>query len=154
MRTATNGKKAFHNQLIAAYTGWIDSRNQLKQAVVFADGSPLPDEVIMALDAFMTENKCAYKWSPGKFIIVDNSLVYHSREPFKGTRKIYACIGKGRKENTSTQSHIALPSGDRMPQIGFGCWKISADTCAEVVYQAIKAGYRLLDSAAAYGNEE
>ena len=30
VRTATNGKKAFHNQLIAAYTGWIDSRNQLK----------------------------------------------------------------------------------------------------------------------------
>lgn len=27
IRVSTNGRQAFYNQVIAAYTGWIDSRN-------------------------------------------------------------------------------------------------------------------------------
>jgi diketogulonate reductase-like aldo/keto reductase len=37
--------------------------------------------------------------------------------------------------------------------MGFGCWKVPKDKCAEVVYNAIKAGYRTIDEAADYGNE-
>ncbi len=40
-----------------------------------------------------------------------------------------------------------------IPQIGFGLWKIPEDQCADAVYQAIKLGYRHLDSASDYGNE-
>ncbi|MFT5138029.1 MAG: D-xylose reductase [Arenicella sp.] len=40
-----------------------------------------------------------------------------------------------------------------IPQIGFGLWKVPRQSCAEVVYQAIKSGYRHLDSASDYGNE-
>ncbi|MGO4891471.1 aldo/keto reductase [Flavobacterium sp. W21_SRS_FM6] len=40
-----------------------------------------------------------------------------------------------------------------MPKVGFGLWKISKETCADAVYNAIKAGYRHLDSASDYGNE-
>ena len=40
-----------------------------------------------------------------------------------------------------------------IPQVGFGLWKISRDDCANVVYEAIKSGYRHLDSACDYGNE-
>ena len=40
-----------------------------------------------------------------------------------------------------------------IPQVGFGLWKISRDDCASVVYEAIKSGYRHLDSACDYGNE-
>lgn len=39
------------------------------------------------------------------------------------------------------------------PRVGLGLWKISNDVCADVVYQAIKLGYRHLDSACDYGNE-
>ena len=35
----------------------------------------------------------------------------------------------------------------------FGFWKVERDVCAEVCYQAIKAGYRRLDCACDYGNE-
>lgn len=38
-------------------------------------------------------------------------------------------------------------------KIGLGLWKIANDQCAEVVYNAIKVGYRHLDSASDYGNE-
>jgi D-xylose reductase len=37
--------------------------------------------------------------------------------------------------------------------IGLGLWKIANDQCAEAVYNAIKIGYRHLDSACDYGNE-
>lgn len=51
-------------------------------------------------------------------------------------------------------SSIKLNSGHKMPQVGFGCWKVENDTCAEQIYNAIKAGYRLFDGAADYGNEK
>ncbi len=40
-----------------------------------------------------------------------------------------------------------------IPPVGFGLWKIPEDQCADAVYQAIKLGYRHLDSASDYGNE-
>ncbi|OFE14096.1 4-dihydromethyl-trisporate dehydrogenase [Pseudohongiella acticola] len=42
---------------------------------------------------------------------------------------------------------------DAMPAVGFGLWKIDKSDTAGMVCQAIKAGYRHLDSAADYGNE-
>ena len=92
VKTCTNGNKVFFNQVIAAYTGWVDKRNELKNGVIFGDGTPLPDEVIMALAKYMDDHSCTYRWSPGKFVILDNSVSYHSRQPFNGTRKVYAAI--------------------------------------------------------------
>lgn len=40
-----------------------------------------------------------------------------------------------------------------MPNIGFGLWKVDRSECAEIVVEAIKAGYRHFDCAADYGNE-
>ncbi|GAD92824.1 D-xylose reductase (Xyl1), putative [Paecilomyces variotii No. 5] len=48
---------------------------------------------------------------------------------------------------------IKLNSGYEMPLVGFGLWKVGNDTCADTVYNAIKAGYRLFDGACDYGNE-
>ena len=51
--------------------------------------------------------------------------------------------------------YIALNTGAKMPLEGFGVFQIpDAAQCEEVVYNAIKSGYRLLDTAAAYANEE
>lgn len=44
-------------------------------------------------------------------------------------------------------------SDKSMPAVGLGLWKIEPDAVADAVYQAIKVGYRHLDSAADYGNE-
>ncbi|KAL8292957.1 hypothetical protein RQP46_000651 [Phenoliferia psychrophenolica] len=41
-----------------------------------------------------------------------------------------------------------------LPKTGFGLWKVPKESAAETVYQALKAGYRLLDGAADYGNEK
>lgn len=50
---------------------------------------------------------------------------------------------------------VVLNNGVEMPILGFGVFQI-ADTeeCERSVYEAIRAGYRLIDTAAAYQNEE
>ena len=49
---------------------------------------------------------------------------------------------------------VTLNTGAKMPLEGFGVFQIPDLTqCEEVVYNAIKIGYRLLDTAAAYFNE-
>jgi 2,5-diketo-D-gluconate reductase A len=50
---------------------------------------------------------------------------------------------------------VTLNNGVQMPVLGFGVFQISnAEECERSVYEAIQAGYRLIDTAAAYGNEE
>lgn len=43
--------------------------------------------------------------------------------------------------------NIKLNSGNDMPQVGFGLWKVDGPGAADTVYNAIKAGYRLFDGA-------
>ncbi len=51
-------------------------------------------------------------------------------------------------------NYLTLNTGAKMPQEGFGVFQIpDAEQCEQVVYDAIKTGYRLLDTAAAYMNE-
>lgn len=50
-------------------------------------------------------------------------------------------------------SSVSLRDGTQMPSVGLGCWKIAKPACADVVYRAIRSGYRLIDEAADYGNE-
>lgn len=51
--------------------------------------------------------------------------------------------------------YATLNTGANMPLEGFGVFQIpDADECERVVYDAIRTGYRLLDTAAAYMNEE
>ena len=50
-------------------------------------------------------------------------------------------------------NYITLNNGEKMPQLGFGVYQIPNEETEEAVYQAIVAGYRLIDTAIAYGNE-
>jgi 2,5-diketo-D-gluconate reductase A len=49
---------------------------------------------------------------------------------------------------------ITLSDGRRMPQFGFGVWQIADADTPRSVKAAIEAGYRLIDTAAIYRNEE
>lgn len=48
---------------------------------------------------------------------------------------------------------ITLNNGVEIPQLGFGVYQIPLEETAEAVYQAIKVGYRLIDTATIYANE-
>ncbi|MFF4898173.1 aldo/keto reductase [Streptomyces sp. NPDC001068] len=49
---------------------------------------------------------------------------------------------------------VTLNNGVEMPLLGFGVYQIPAEDTERAVSKALAAGYRLLDTAAAYGNEE
>lgn len=48
---------------------------------------------------------------------------------------------------------IAIAPGVTMPQLGFGVWQVEPGITADVVTMALEAGYRSIDTAAAYRNE-
>ncbi|WP_308283955.1 aldo/keto reductase [Streptomyces buecherae] len=49
---------------------------------------------------------------------------------------------------------ITLNTGAALPQLGFGVWQVENDEATAAVSTALEAGYRSVDTAAAYGNEE
>jgi 2,5-diketo-D-gluconate reductase A len=55
---------------------------------------------------------------------------------------------------TNEIPRIALNNGVEMPALGFGVYQIPAEQTEQTVSDALAAGYRLLDTAAAYQNEE
>jgi diketogulonate reductase-like aldo/keto reductase len=54
----------------------------------------------------------------------------------------------------STIPTIRLNDGNAMPQLGYGVWRVSNEEASTAIGEAIKAGYRSIDTAAIYGNEE
>lgn len=50
--------------------------------------------------------------------------------------------------------YVILNNHVKMPKAGFGVYQISKDECEECVLNAIKVGYRLIDTAQSYFNEE
>lgn len=49
---------------------------------------------------------------------------------------------------------VTLNNGVTMPLLGFGVFQMNdAEECEQSVYEALRTGYRLIDTAAAYGNE-
>jgi len=49
---------------------------------------------------------------------------------------------------------ISLNDGRQMPQLGFGVWQVTSGEARSVVVEAVETGYRSIDTAAIYGNEE
>ncbi len=52
------------------------------------------------------------------------------------------------------QPTVTLNTGQKMPQLGFGVFQVPPDDAEKVVTAAIEAGYRSIDTAAMYQNEE
>jgi len=49
--------------------------------------------------------------------------------------------------------HVVEANGARIPSIGLGTWELRGRTCARIVEQALKLGYRHIDTAQVYENE-
>lgn len=50
--------------------------------------------------------------------------------------------------------NIKLVNGVEMPLLGYGVFRVNPEECKRCVSDALKVGYRLIDTAQAYGNEE
>jgi 2,5-diketo-D-gluconate reductase A len=57
--------------------------------------------------------------------------------------------------NGENMQKVVLNNGLQIPILGFGVFQITdAETCERCVYEALRSGYRLIDTAASYLNEE
>ena len=50
--------------------------------------------------------------------------------------------------------YVTLNSGIRMPILGYGVYQVTPEECERCVLDAISVGYRSIDTAQAYANEE
>lgn len=48
---------------------------------------------------------------------------------------------------------LAFHDGRRIPQLGFGTWQLTGEVAVPALLTALETGYRLIDTAASYGNE-
>ncbi|QYJ07040.1 TauD/TfdA family dioxygenase [Qipengyuania flava] len=92
VRSVGDGRKSFFNQLIAAFRGWSDSRNDPNRAITFGDGTPIGPEDMA--DAIRIADELTYDlaWQAGDVALVDNYMVMHGRRPFEGRRRVLASL--------------------------------------------------------------
>ena len=92
IRTLPDGRRTFFNQLIAAFRGWSDSRNEAHKSVTFGDGSPITGEDMAQTIALSEELTRDVAWQAGNVALLDNYLVMHGRRPFAGKRRVLASL--------------------------------------------------------------
>jgi hypothetical protein len=86
------GRKSFFNQLIAAFQGWKDDRNDPTKAIRFGDGSMLDREAVNIATELAYQLAFDLPWQKGDAVLVDNMLAMHGRRTFRGTRKVLASL--------------------------------------------------------------
>ena len=89
-----DGRKTFFNQLIAAYCGWKDERNDPSKAIQHGDGSTLDADAVRKAAAIAEEITFYMKWQVGDVVLIDNTVVMHARQPFVGKRKVVASLAE------------------------------------------------------------
>lgn len=92
VRKLPDGRTVFFNQLIAAFRGWSDSRNDPSRAISFGDGEPITLADMAAAIRLSDELTFDMPWQPGDVVLVDNFLVMHGRRPFSGKRRVLASL--------------------------------------------------------------
>lgn len=72
------------------------------------------------------------------------------------TRLAYVILTRGRKDRTMSKNvpTVTLNNGIEMPILGFGVFQIPEEDTEQAVVDALSVGYRHLDTAASYMNEE
>ena len=92
VRDLGDGRASFFNQLIAAFKGWKDTRNDPAKAITLGDGTPLDPANVAAASALADELTFDIPWQAGDLALVDNYIAMHGRRTFKGTRRVLASL--------------------------------------------------------------
>ena len=95
VRTLPDGRTSFFNQLIAAFQGWKDERNDPARAITFGDGTRLDREAVNVATRLGEELSFDVPWQRGDVALVDNYVTMHGRRAFTGTRKVLASLVAG-----------------------------------------------------------
>ena len=92
IRQLQDGRETFFNQLIAAYRGWSDSRNDPNRAITLGNGEPISAAAMADVIAIADELTADIAWQAGDVALIDNFTVMHGRRPFAGKRRVLASL--------------------------------------------------------------
>jgi Taurine catabolism dioxygenase TauD, TfdA family len=92
VRPLADGRTSFFNQLVAAFQGWKDERNDPSKAITFGDGARLDRDAVNVATRLSEELSFNIPWERGDVALVDNFVTMHGRRPFTGTRKVLASL--------------------------------------------------------------
>lgn len=92
IRELGDGRESFFNQLIAAFRGWADSRNDPNRSITLGNGEPITAEQMAGPIAIADELAYDLAWQAGDVALVDNFVVMHGRRPFEGKRRVLASL--------------------------------------------------------------
>jgi len=95
VRKLADGRTSFFNQLIAAFQGWKDERNDPAKAITFGEGTPLDRDAVNVATGLGEELSFNLAWQRGDVALVDNYVTMHGRRAFTGTRKVLASLVAG-----------------------------------------------------------
>jgi alpha-ketoglutarate-dependent taurine dioxygenase len=68
------------------------SEEDAPQHACFGDGSPIPEEWLDAVRGAYDRTKVMFPWEKGDILVLDNPLITHGRQPFKGERKVLVAM--------------------------------------------------------------
>lgn len=99
------GEKVFFNQVQLHHPSCLAPQERESLSVLFAeedfprdvrygDGSPIEDEVMDTVSRLYWDTSVAFPWRTGDLLMVDNMLVAHARNPYRGPRKIAVAMGQ------------------------------------------------------------
>src|ERR1700722_16161526 len=99
----------------------------------------------------MPRRRCLRLWPEPDRKTPDLADSLISRRPRLAARRRRDIMGPGLSEYPSMQ--FVEANGAKIPAIGRGSWKLRGRACAPLVEQALKLGYRHIDTAQVYENE-
>eukprot|EP01038_Epipyxis_sp_PR26KG_P005727 gene5727-7910_t len=133
------------------------------------DADPIMRELTTWLNHLLESSKLAYQFVFKTEDVTDlmrNEFDCEDKENINGPEmiQIIPTVDKFISSSTivnqlgnpvdSVSAYYTLSNGVKMPVLGLGTWQLEGKECYDAVYEAIKIGYRSIDSAEAYRNED
>ena len=92
VKALADGRKVFFNQLIAAFQGWSDARNDPNKSITFGNGDPIDLDDMKTIIEIADAVTFDLQWQAGDVALLDNFQVMHGRRPFEGKRRVLASL--------------------------------------------------------------
>ena len=67
---------------------------ELTYNTLYGDGTVIPDDVITHINEAYDKARVAFPWQKGDLLLMDNMLISHGRDPFKGDRRVLVSMGE------------------------------------------------------------
>jgi len=105
VRHPRTGEWVVFNQLQLHHLSYLDAPTQasllslfgeerLPRHVYYGDGSPIEPDVLEALQAAYTQVEQVFPWQQGDILMLDNMLMAHGRQTYKGSRKVAVAMAE------------------------------------------------------------